>query len=72
MGIFGTYSQEDAKNSSLVVMYMSTGGLGLPDRDYYFLEDKEEIREKYKNYIKDILLLYQLKLSKSDNINKIF
>jgi len=55
-GMFGAYSQEDAKNSSLVVLYISTSGLGLPDRDYYFLEDKEEIRKKYKKYIADILL----------------
>lgn len=57
-GMFSTYSQEDAKDSSLVVLYLSTGGLGLPDRDYYFLKDKdkEEIRKMYKNYISDILL----------------
>jgi len=55
-GMFSTYSQEDAKNSSLVVLNISTGGLGLPDRDYYFLEDKEEVRTKYKNYIRDMLL----------------
>jgi putative endopeptidase len=55
-GMFSVYSQEDAKNSSLVVLNISSGGLGLPDRDYYFLKDKEEIRKKYKNYIRDILL----------------
>jgi putative endopeptidase len=55
-GMFSAYSQEDAKNSALVVLYLSTGGLGLPDRDYYFLEDKEEIRKMYKKYIADILL----------------
>jgi putative endopeptidase len=55
-GMFNTYSQEDAKNSSLVVLYISTGGLGLPDRDYYYLENKEEIRKMYKKYIADILL----------------
>jgi putative endopeptidase len=61
-GMFSTYSQEDAKNSSIVVLHISTGGLGLPDRDYYFLEDKEEIRKNYKKYIADILLcLYPLK-----------
>jgi putative endopeptidase len=55
-GMFSTYSQEDAKDSSLVVLYLSTGGLGLPDKDYYFLEDKEEVRKMYKKYISDILL----------------
>jgi putative endopeptidase len=56
-GMFSSYSQEDAKDSSLVVLYLSTSGLGLPDRDYYFLEEKEEVRKKYKNYISEILLL---------------
>jgi putative endopeptidase len=69
-GMFSAYSQEDAKNSSLVVLYISTGGLGLPDRDYYFLEDKEEIRKMYKKYIADILLcLHPLNYDK--HINKI-
>ena len=55
--MFSSYSEEDAKNSSLVILYISTGGLGLPDRDYYFLEDKKDIRTMYKKYIADILLL---------------
>jgi putative endopeptidase len=66
-GMFSIYSQEDAKNSSLVVLNISTGGLGLPDKDYYFLEDKEDIRTKYKNYIKDILLLLH-PLNYDDNL----
>ncbi len=54
--LFSSYSQEDAKNSTFVALHLSTGGLGLPDRDYYFLEDKEEIRKMYKKYIADMLL----------------
>ena len=41
----------DAKNSNLVALYLSAGGLSLPERGYYFDEDKEETRTKYKNYI---------------------
>ncbi len=67
-GIFSTYPQEDAKNSTFVVIYISTGGLGLPDKDYYFLKEKEETRNKYKNYIKDLLLLYNPKWDNIDNI----
>jgi putative endopeptidase len=67
-GIFSTYPQEDAKKSTLVVLYISTGGLGLPDKDYYFLKDKEETRKKYKNYIKDLLLLYNPKWDDIDNV----
>ena len=69
-GMFSVYSQEDAMNSSLVVLNISGGGLGLPDKDYYFLEDKEEVRKKYKNYIRDILLLLH-PLNYDEHINKI-
>ena len=42
LGVFSFYPGEDAKNSSVVVPYLHTSGLGLPDRDYYFDEDKKE------------------------------
>ena len=58
VGIFGFSPEEDAKNSELVVPYIGSGGLGLPDRDYYFDEDKEEIRNKYKKYMVDLFKLY--------------
>jgi putative endopeptidase len=70
-GIFGTYPQEDAKNSTFVVIYISTSGLGLPDKDYYFLKEKEETRNKYKNYIKDLLLLYNPNWNDIENIDNI-
>ena len=57
-GIFGFFPEEDAKNSELVVPYIGTGGIGLPDRDYYFDEDKEEIRNKYKIYLIELFQLY--------------
>ena len=43
----------DDKNASLMICGFSQGGLGLPDRDYYFKTDQKsnEIRKKYINYI---------------------
>jgi len=58
VGIFQFFPEEDAKNSKVVVPYLGTAGLGLPDRDYYFNKDKEEIRNKYKNYLKKLFRLY--------------
>ncbi|GGF19827.1 M13 family metallopeptidase [Echinicola rosea] len=46
---FGLGVNTDLKNSNAMALYISQGGLGLPDRDYY-TEDNEkftEIREKY-------------------------
>jgi putative endopeptidase len=47
----------DAKNSSQNVIYLYQGGLGLPDRDYYLLENKEKERMGYKQYLKQLYLL---------------
>ena len=70
-GIFGFFPEEDAKNSELVVPYLSSGGLGLPDRDYYFDEDKEEIREKYKVYLNSLYELYYGSIN-SSKINAVY
>jgi putative endopeptidase len=60
LAVFSFYPSEDAKDSKLVVPYLHTGGLGLPDRDYYFDDDKKETREKYQEYIESCWSLYYL------------
>jgi predicted metalloendopeptidase len=49
----------DAKNSTQYVAYLGQGGLGLPDRDYYLLDDEKfkTIRAKYLAHIERILAL---------------
>jgi putative endopeptidase len=47
----------DNKNSDHSLCQVSQGGLGLPDRDYYFDEDKEEKRVAYKKHIAMMLTL---------------
>jgi len=66
--VFSFYPSEDAKNSTLVVPYLHTGGLGLPDRDYYFDEDKKETRQKYLEYLESTWELYYLKHKNLDHI----
>ena len=46
---FGAGPMEDLANSRVYAMYVSGGGLGLGDRDYYLLNDKrnKEVREAY-------------------------
>lgn len=51
------YSVEvDAKNSTRYIMYVSQGGLGLPDRDFYFRTDEKSQKNlaAYKEYIKTL------------------
>ncbi|MGB7843345.1 MAG: M13 family metallopeptidase [Salinimicrobium sp.] len=47
----------DAKDSNMNAAYLSPGGLGLPDRDYYVADDSDskEKREKYVAHISRML-----------------
>lgn len=56
-GPFGFYVFADAGNPDYNALYLNQGGLGLPDRDYYFREgeDAENIRTAYLEYLTDML-----------------
>ncbi len=47
------YVRPDMKNSKVNVLYLTSGSLGLPERDYYLKED-EDSKEKRKAYLKHI------------------
>jgi putative endopeptidase len=51
--LFGFGSEQDPKNSTQVIGAIYQGGLGLPERDYYFAEDdrSKTIREEYVKYM---------------------
>lgn len=48
---FNTYVAPDLKNSLRNRFYISQGGYGLGDRDYYLAPRFEKIRTEYKNYL---------------------
>src|SRR5690606_35498294 len=50
---------QDRKDSSVYTVYLSQGGLGLPDRDYHFdASDKgEALRAGYGDYLQQLLTL---------------
>ena len=57
---YGGFSvSQDAKNSEVMAVNLYQGGLGLPDRDYYFNTDEEtkNIREEYVKHVAKILKL---------------
>lgn len=56
---FGFFIYTDLKNSSEMTAYLTQGGLGLPDRDYYTKDDSKsvELREKYVKHIARMLKL---------------
>ncbi|HTF21199.1 MAG TPA: M13 family metallopeptidase [Chryseolinea sp.] len=49
----------DLKNSNRVSLYVSSGGLGLPERDYYLKSDarSKETRDRYVTYITNLFKL---------------
>lgn len=52
-GFFGTYVGQDDKNSEVMAFFVSQGGLGLPNRDYYFDTDErtQKIKAAYREYM---------------------
>jgi endothelin-converting enzyme/putative endopeptidase len=52
-------SGPDAKNSTIMIADLDQGGLGLPDRDYYFRMDEKsvEIRKLYVAHVQKMLQL---------------
>ncbi|RYY63334.1 MAG: M13 family peptidase, partial [Chitinophagaceae bacterium] len=47
---------QDAKNSDVMALYLNQGGLGLPNRDYYFNSDARTtgIRNGYQQYVRSV------------------
>lgn len=59
-GLFFTFgSNQDFEDSEAVIAFASSGGLGLPDRDYYTKDDdkSKDIREKYVAYVAQVFQL---------------
>jgi len=54
---FGSGTGQDAVDSSVVIVELGAGGLGLPDRDYYTKTDEKSVklREQYAAYIARLL-----------------
>lgn len=48
--------EQDLVKNDQYSAYISQSGLGLPNKTYYFDEQKADIREKYKQFIVDMLM----------------
>ena len=55
--IFGGGIGADAKDPSHYAFQMGSGGLGLPDRDYYLKDSFKETKAKYQTYVETMLTL---------------
>jgi putative endopeptidase len=56
---FGFSVFPDLQNSKKMAAYLESGGLGLPERDYYLSTDEKskETREKYKVHVRNLFKL---------------
>ena len=58
-GIWGMSIDQDMKDSECYIVYLSQGGLGMPDRDYYLKDDAESkrVRSAYEKHLEKLLCL---------------
>ncbi len=59
MPLFNIYPDADMKNSKLMIAYLTQGGLGMSDRDYYVKDDErtKKIRRAYQKHIEKMFVL---------------
>ena len=57
--MFGGFIGQDQKNSDQWALYLWQGGLGLPNREYYFRNDSrtEDIRNEYHKHLAKMFIL---------------
>lgn len=67
--LFGFYVSPDVKKSDEYACYLSQGGLGLPDRDYYTKQD-EKSKDIRAEYLKHISKMFMLNGSNTDEAKK--
>ena len=57
--LFGFGANQDFENSENVIAFASDGGLGLPDRDYYFRKDAKSVALR-KAYVAHVQQMFEL------------
>ncbi|WP_282295223.1 M13 family metallopeptidase [Stenotrophomonas sp. PS02289] len=55
--LFSLFANADYKDSANVIAYVGQGGLGLPEKGYYFDDAQAKIRDAYVAYIEQVLTL---------------
>ncbi|MGI8951853.1 MAG: hypothetical protein ACR2FN_09760 [Chitinophagaceae bacterium] len=67
--LFDDYAAQDDKNSEMIVYHLGQGGLGMPDRDYYFKTDAStvNVRKAYQNFL--VRTLQQLSINNNSILN---
>ena len=66
--LFGTQVEQDLKDNSRMVFYISQGGISLPSSEYYTKKDtaSEEIKKAYRAHLKTMFGFINLKPAEAD------
>jgi putative endopeptidase len=54
---YGAFVQDDARNPDFYALYLSQSGLGLPDREFYLRDNFKPQKERYQQYVAEMLRL---------------
>ena len=66
--LFSVGSTQDMKDATEVIAYVDQGGIGLPERDYYFKDDAKSV-ELRKQYVAHVQKMFEL-LAKSRTLRR--
>jgi|SaaInlStandDraft_7_1057024.scaffolds.fasta_scaffold03206_3 predicted metalloendopeptidase len=58
--ILNLFIYSDYTNSNFNILHLGGGGIGLPDRDYYFKSEHESTRIKYKEFLNTFCSLFKI------------
>ena len=61
---------QDLKNVDFHIAYLGQGGMGLPNRDYYFNADKADILSEYDRHIASMMVLTGMEAGKARNFSQ--
>ena len=64
--LFGFGAEADFKDSDMNIAYAMQGGLGLPDKGYYFDADKKDKLEAYQQHVARVLELSGLERAEAE------
>jgi putative endopeptidase len=48
----------DFNNANRNILHIGSGGMGLPDKEYYLSDDNKDIRQDYKDFMRNYLSLF--------------
>ena len=69
-GLWGSYIDNDPGDPERYLVHIYQGGIGLPDREYYFDEKYQDIRDEYVPHISRMMMLAGIGATQAIDISK--